>query len=254
MTTRRTALTLGPTLGLMLGLVAAVTGVLAAPTLSSSRGEAARGTSPAFDPAHFANPVNNPYFPLTPGLVTRLHGTDGEEKFVEKVRVTHRTKSIAGIPAVVVHDVVRRADGTLAEATDDWYANDDQGNVWYLGEDTATYDEHGNLEDREGSWEAGVGGAEPGIILPADPRPPTATRLEYSKGVAEDQAWVVQRLGRVTTPGGRFTDVVRTLEWSRLEPRVISQKFYAAGLGIVAERDLAAGDEHFWLVSHSRQS
>jgi hypothetical protein len=248
MTTLRTALTLS----LMLVLVALATGVLAAPTLSSSAGEAAHGTSPAFDPTHFTNPVNNPYFPLTPGLVTRLHGTDGEEEFVEKVRITHRTRPIAGIQAVVVRDVVRRPDGTLAEATDDWYANDDQGNVWYLGEDTATYDEHGNLEDREGSWEAGVDGAEPGIILPADPRPPTATRLEYSKGVAEDQGWVVQRLGRVNTPGGRFTDVVRTLEWSRLEPRVISQKFYAAGLGIVEERDLAAGHEHFWLVSHRR--
>ena len=246
MTTLRTALTLN----LALVLVAAAIGVLAAPTLSSSAGEAARGTSPAFDPTHFTNPVNNPYFPLTPGLVTRLRGTDGEERFVEKVRVTHRTRPIAGAQAVVVRDVVRRPDGTLAEATDDWYANDDQGNVWYLGEDTATYDEHGNLEDREGSWEAGVDGAEPGIIMPAMPRPPTATRMEFSKGVAEDQAWVVQRLGRVITPSGRFTDIVRTLEWSRLEPRVVSQKFYAAGLGIVEERDLAAGDEHFWVVSH----
>ena len=247
MTTLRTL-----TVALALGLVAAVSGVLAAPALTTSADEPAPGPSPAFDPAHFANPVNNPYFPLTPGLVTRLHGTDGDEKFVEKVRVTHRTKMIAGVRAVVVRDVVRRPDGTLAEATDDWYADDDQGNVWYLGEDTATYDEHGDLEDREGSWEAGVDGAEPGIIMPAVPRPPTATRMEFSKGVAEDQAWVVQRLGRVNTPGGRFTDIVRTLEWSRLEPRVVSQKFYAAGLGIVEERDLAAGDEHFWVVSHHR--
>jgi hypothetical protein len=224
--------------------------VLAATTLTSSwAGQTSRDTTPPFDPAHFAQPVGNAYFPLTPGLVTRLRGTDGAERFVEKVRVTHRTKLIAGVSAVVVRDVVRRADGTLAETTDDWYANDDQGNVWYLGEDTATYDEHGNLEDREGSWEAGVHGAEAGIIMPADPRPPTATRMEFSKGVAEDQAWVVQRLGQVNTPGGKFTDIVRTLEWSRLEPRVISQKFYAAGLGIVEERDLAAGDEHFWVVS-----
>ena len=92
-------------------------------------------------------------------------------------------------------------------------------------------------------------GAEPGIILPHDPQPSSANRMEYSKGVAEDQAWVVQRLGRINTLGGRYTDIVRTLEWSRLEPRVISQKFYAAGLGIVEERDIAAGHEHFWVVS-----
>jgi hypothetical protein len=75
--------------------------------------------------------------------------------------------------------------------------------------------------------------------------------MEFSKGVAEDQAWVVQRLPRVTTPGGTEEDIVRTLEWSRLEPKVVSMKFYARGLGIVEEKDLAAGDEHFWLVSSS---
>ena len=249
MTVTRTALASLGLAGIAAAVAAAVVTTL---TATSSADQSARSTAPAFDPAHFTHPVDNPYFPLTPGLLTRLHGTDGDERFVEKVRVTHRTVMIAGVRAVVVRDVVRRPDGTLAEATDDWYADDDQGNVWYLGEDTATYDEHGALEDREGSWEAGVDGAEPGIIMPAVPRPPTATRMEFSKGVAEDQAWVVQRLGRVNTPGGRFTDIVRTLEWSRLEPRVVSQKFYAAGLGIVEERDLAAGDEHFWVVSHHR--
>ena len=244
MTATRTTLSVS-----LAGLAAAVVTTL---TATSSADQSARSTAPAFDPAHFTHPVDNPFFPLTPGLLTRLHGTDGDERFVEKVWVTHRTVVIAGVRAVVVRDVVRRPDGTLAEATDDWYADDDQGNVWYLGEDTATYDEHGHLEDRAGSWTAGVDGAEPGIIMPADPRPSTASRMELSKGVAEDQAWVVQRLGRVNTPGGPYTDIVRTLEWSRLEPRVISQKFYAAGLGIVEERDLAAGDEHFWVVS-SRQ-
>jgi hypothetical protein len=208
-------------------------------------------TLPVFDPANFTRPVTNVYFPLTPGLVTRLHGRDEDESFVEKVRVTHRVKPIAGVTATVVRDVVRRSDGVVAETTDDWYANDNQGNVWYLGEDTATYDEHGNLQDREGSWEAGKAGAQPGIIMPADPRPSHADFMEYSRGVAEDQAWVVQRRTRVHTPGGRFTDVVRTFEWGRLEPNVISQKFYAAGLGIVEEQDVAGGgNEHFWVVSY----
>jgi hypothetical protein len=159
---------------------------------------------------------------------------------------------IAGVSAVVVRDVVRRPGGTRAETTDDWYAADSSGNVWYLGEDTATYDEHGQLEDREGSWEAGKHGAEPGIIMPSHARPSTAGFMEYSKGVAEDQAWVVQHLGHVRTPGGRFTDVVRTFEWSRLEPDVISQKFYAAGLGIISEHDVSGGNERFWVVSYHR--
>ena len=90
--------------------------------------------------------------------------------------------------------------------------------------------------------------------MPSPARPSTAGFMEHAKGVAEDQAWVVQHLGHVRTPGGRFTDVVRTFEWSRLEPDVISQKFYAAGLGIIAERDVAGGDERFWVVSFQRPS
>ena len=146
-------------------------------------------------------------------------------------------------------DVVRRADGTLAEKTRDWYATDQDGNVWYFGEDTATYDDSGDLESREGSWEAGVDGAVAGIVMPADPRPSTAAYMELAKGEAEDQAWVVQRLPSVRTPGGTYDHVVRTLEWTRLEPDVVSMKFYARGLGIVLERDLSGGDERFWLVS-----
>jgi hypothetical protein len=227
--------------------------VVAATTLTTSgTGAPASSTTPAFDPATFTHPVDNAYFPLTPGLVTHLRGTEGDQRFRQKVRVTHRTKVIEGVRAVVVRDVVRRPDGTLAETTDDWYANDNQGNVWYLGEATASYDEQGRLEDREGSWEAGVDGAEAGIIMPADPRPPIATRQEHLRGEAEDQGWVVQRLRQIRVAGTTYRGVVRTLEWSRLEPRVVSQKFYAAGLGIIEEFDVAAGDEHFWLVSARR--
>jgi hypothetical protein len=224
-------------------LAALMTTSAAAPSASPS----AAPTNP--DPKLFKHPVQNPFYPLTPGLVTRLRGTDGDEHFRQVVRVTVRTKTIAGVEATVVRDVLHRTDGTLAEATDDWYAADSSGNVWYFGEDTATYDAHGNLESREGSWEAGVDGAVAGLIMPANPRPSVAARMEFSKGVAEDQAWVVQRLASIVTPGGREHSVVRTLEWGRLEPKVISQKFYARGLGIVEEKDLAGGDEHFWLVS-----
>ena len=201
------------------------------------------------DPGQFKHPQDNPFFPLTSGLVTRLRGTDDDERFSETVKVTNRTRTIIGVEATVFRDVVRRPDGSIAEATDDWYAADNDGNVWYLGEDTATYDENGNLESREGSWEAGVHGAEAGIIMPADPQPGDADRMEFDKGNAEDQAWVVQRLPFVDTLGGRYDDIVRTFEWSRLEPKVISMKFYARGLGIVEERDVAGGNEHFWLVS-----
>ena len=208
------------------------------------------GSAPANpDPKLFEHPTENPYYPLTPGLVTSLRGTGDGERFKQTVRITTRTRLIAGVETTVVRDVVRRPDGSLAEATDDWYAADSDGNVWYFGEDTATYDEDGTLENREGSWEASIDGAVAGIIMPADPRPSTADYMEFAKGEAEDQAWVVQRLPYVVTPGGRQDHVVRTLQWSRLEPDVVSMKFYARGLGIVEEKDIAAGDEHFWVVS-----
>ena len=142
----------------------------------------------------------------------------------------------------MVRDVVRRANGTMAETTDDWYADDDLGNVWYLGEDTATYDEHGNLEDREGSWEAGVDGAEPGIIMPGHPRPADRDQDGALQGRCRGPGLGRAAKGGVNTPAGQFTDMVRTLGGPS-GAAVISQKFYAAGLGIVEERDLTAGGE-----------
>lgn len=226
------------------------TGVLAA---STSAGEAAGGSrASGVDPARFSNAETNPYYPLSPGTVSSYRGSDGGERFNETVTVTHRKKIIEGVAATVVRDVLRRSDGSLAEKTHDWYASDNDGNVWYFGEATATYDRHGKVRSREGSWEAGMHGAVAGLIMPADPQPTVAYRQEFFAGHAEDQAWIVQRGGVVTVPFGTLHHVVRSFEWSRLEPRVMSVKFYARGLGIVREKDLVGGNEVFELaaVSH----
>jgi hypothetical protein len=229
-----------------LSLLAAGSVVATVLTTSAASAPAPSGNP---DPHLFNQPAANPWFPLTLGLVTHLRGTDEGEHYRETVTVTARTRTIVGVEATVVRDVVRRADGSLAEKTHDWYAADRDGNVWYFGEATATYDEAGNVEDRDGSWEAGVEGAVAGIVMPADPRPPYASRMELARGEAEDMSWVVQRLPSVRTPGGRYVDVVRTLEWTPLEPGVVSMKFYARGLGIVMEKDLSGGNERFWLVA-----
>jgi hypothetical protein len=222
------------------GLVAATT---------SADGAAVARLAPTVNPGQFDHPQPNPYFPLEPGTVTRLRGSDEGERFREVVTVTERTKMIQGVRTTVVRDVVRRADGSLAEKTHDWYAPDDDGRVWYFGERTATYDEHGDVESREGSWQAGVDGARAGTIMPPSPRPTQAYRQEYWKGHAEDQAWVVRRGGATTVPYGRVRHVLRTYEWSRLEPGVMSLKLYAPGVGIVREKDVAGGSEVFELVS-----
>ncbi|MEQ6901362.1 hypothetical protein [Nocardioides sp. YIM 152588] len=195
----------------------------------------------------FEHPRHNPWFPLRPGTRWVLEGRDEGHRLIQRTTVTHRHRMVAGIRARVVRDVVRRADGSIAELTRDWYAVDDRGTVWYLGEATATYDRHGDLEDRDGSWEAGVDGAVAGRIMPAHPRVTTAYRQEYWEGEAEDQAWTVQRGARISTPAAEGRGL-RSLEWTRLEPRVVSQKLYLRGYGLVGERDLAGGSERFALV------
>jgi hypothetical protein len=205
--------------------------------------------NPSASAARFDHPRQNRYFPLKPGMVTRFTGTDEGEQFVEKVKVTHHKKTILGVRATVVRDVLRRSDGSLAEKTHDWYAADNDGNVWYFGERTATYDDQGKLDSREGSWKAGRRGAVAGLIMPHHPKATDAYRQEFFKGHAEDQAWIVQRHATVTVPLGTFHNVVRSFEWSKLEKGVVSVKLYARGLGIVREKDLVGGSEVFDLTS-----
>lgn len=235
----------------ILAASAIAAGAVVAATTSAD-GAAAHRVAPTVDPGQFTHPQRNDYFPLEPGTVTRLRGTDDGQRFSEAVTVTDQTKMIQGVRTTVVRDVVRRADGSLAERTHDWYATDDDGRVWYFGERTATYDERGAVESREGSWQAGVDGAQAGTIMPPHPQPTQAFRQEYWKGHAEDQAWVVRRGGATTVPYGHVRHILRTYEWSRLEPGVMSLKLYAPGIGIVREKDVSGGSEVFELVSVAR--
>jgi hypothetical protein len=209
------------------------------------------GEQPSRSPRgrHFDHPRINPWFPLRPGLTTVLRGTDEGDHLIEYVRVTHRHKMITGVRTTVVRDVLRHTDGTLAELTADWYASDNSGAVWYFGERTATYDRHGRLESREGSWQAGVHGARAGLIMPAHPHATDAYRQEYLKGHAEDQAWIVSRHADANAPVKHVTNALQTFEWSRLESGVISEKLYARGIGIIKERDLVGGTESFAVVA-----
>jgi hypothetical protein len=238
------ATTLGASALIAGGLMVAST-----PTGSASSPAAAPRAASVPGPADFTAPKSNPYFPLKPGTISRYRGTDEGERFRERLVVTHDTKLIQGVETTVLNDVTRRVDGSLAERTKDWYAADDDGNVWYFGERTATYDEQGHVESREGSWQAGLDGARAGIIMPANPHPTDAYRQEFRRGHAEDQAWIVQNHAAITTKYRHFDHVVRSFEWTRLEPKVVSLKFYAPDFGIVKEKDVAGGNEIFVLVS-----
>ena len=209
------------------------------------------GAAPAtasIDPAQFSSPVANPYFPLKPGTVFVYRGSEGRQKLIEHLRVTHRTKRIEGVKTIVISDVLY-SNQRLNEATHDFYADDNHGTTWYFGEKTATYDKHGHVKSREGSWLAGRNGGQAGIIMPADPKPTDAYRQEFLPKHAEDQAWIVANHGTVTVPFGTVNDVVRSYEWTRLEPNVVSLKLYAPHLGIVMEKDVAGGTEFMRLIA-----
>ena len=194
-----------------------------------------QGSEPrTLDPADFTTTIDNPYWPMEPGSRWVFRETDargGEQRVV--VTVTRRTKRIAnGITARVVRDVATE-DGKVVEATDDWYAQDSDGNIWYLGEATAEYKD-GKVVSRHGSFEAGVNGAQAGVAMPGEPRPGMSYRQEYLKGVAEDSGAVVT-VGReqVEVPFGYFTGVLMTRDLVPLEARVQELKFYARGVGPV---------------------
>ncbi len=199
------------------------------------------------NPADFTAPVANPYYPLVPGTVSEYRGTEDKDRLHEYLTVTHKTKVIQGVTTTVVHDVLFR-NGVLGEKTTDWYAADNYGNVWYFGEDTAVYAPNGHVISTEGTWQAGVDGAMAGTIMPAGPGPTDAYRQEFYRGHAEDQAWIVQNTAKVTVPYGSLDHLVRSFEWTRLEPGVVALKFYAPGLGIVLEHDVAGGSELLQLV------
>jgi hypothetical protein len=186
---------------------------------------------PAIDPVNFQIVIDNPYYPLVPGTTYKSIEKSGKDTAENEVTVTHDTRVIMGVTCVVVHDVVREK-GRISEETFDWYAQDKQGNVWYFGEDTKEY--HGDRVSTEGSWEAGAGPNQPGIIMPGKPVPGSPYRQEYGPGHAEDMGQIIAAREEVTVPYGSFTDCVRTKEWSLLAAGS-EKKWYAKGVGCIKE-------------------
>ena len=189
-----------------------------------------------FDASLFVSGINNPYFPLLPGTVFHYvnaideHGEKSKEH--ETMTVTSGIKKILGVKCEVVHDVIKE-DGELTEDTYDWYAQDTFGNVWYFGEYTKELTDTG--WSTEGSWEAGVDSAAPGIIMFGMPALFVGQTYyqEFSPGVAEDQATLLSVTATASVPYGNFTNCVKTKEFTALEPKDIEHKFYAPGVGQV---------------------
>ena len=195
-------------------------------------------------PAAFVEGISNPFLPFVRGASFVFDGDEHVE-----VKVLPETKQILGVAATVVSDKVFQ-DGELIEDTLDYYAQDVDGNVWYFGEKTAEY-ENGVVSSTAGSWEGGVDGALPGIVMLADPHVGDQYRQEFYAGEAEDLGAVTALGGSVTVPAGSWSgaDVVVTEEWTPLEPDVREQKTYGRGAGIVETRTIKGGNEVDTLTS-----
>jgi len=231
---------------LTLVAVGAVVGTIAAGAWVANARASGSSYEPVLDPANFVAVIDNPYYPLPVGRTLVYEGIKDGQTQQDTVTVTAQTKLIEGITATVVSDVSTHG-GTVLERTFDWFAQDKQGNVWYLGEDTAAFLPNGKV-DTSGSWQAGVHHAEPGIVMEAHPQIPDAYRQEYLAGQAEDTAWVVQLGGSVTVPYGTLRNTLTTLEATRIEPGLYDQKIYAPGVGLVVEQALTGPTEFAKLV------
>jgi hypothetical protein len=240
---------------LVMGAAAAalLVGAGAAGATTTPPGELAplHGTyAPKIDPANFVARIDNRFLPYAPGTRIHFEGERGTRKQTDDQVVLRRTKKILGVTCTVVRDTVSE-HGRAVERTDDWYAQDKNGNVWYMGED-AFDRKNGRFVKASDSWEGGVNGAHPGIIMPAAPKPGDAYRQEYyPPGKALDEARVLRLSGRLTVPFGSFKHVLVTSEYSPAEPQT-EQKYYAAGVGEIAERVVKGHHEEFRLVSFKR--
>lgn len=204
---------------------------------------------PTLDPANFVDVIDNPYLPLAVGAEWYYEGMSGEGLETITVVVTGDRKTILGISAFVVRDTVT-LDGELIEDTYDWFAQDKEGTVWYLGEDVKDY-ENGVVVSTAGSWEAGVDGALAGIAMPAVPALGEAYRLEYYAGEAEDMFEIIGVDRTLTVPFGTFDRAITTKDWTPLSPDVIEEKWHAFGVGLLYETHISGGGGFVELVSYT---
>jgi hypothetical protein len=221
-------------------------------TAQSGTGTLPQSSEPSnLNPADFSTQIDNPYWPMPVGARWEVRVTNPEGELLhEVITVENRTKLIAdGITARVVHDVVYD-HGKASEITDDWYAQDSEGNVWYFGEDTASI--QNGKRDTSGSFEAGRDGADAGIAMPAHPSVGLTYREEYYARHAEDRSEVLALDQQVEAPAGHFTGAILTDDTSPIEPTISEYKLYARGVGPVVAVSVSGEAEREDLVSYSK--
>jgi hypothetical protein len=221
---------------------AATLAVTAAVAAGGSTEVASAGQGPPAPKAshfgHTSNLVTNPWFPLPRGATYVYDGQKDGKHARDVMTVTRKTKTIAGIRAAVVADRLF-LNGSLAERTTDWYAQDRRGTVWYLGEATAELNANGKATSTEGSFLNGRDGAKGGIFMPTHPVVGQTGQQESFKGQAEDRFRILSLATSITTPAVSSQNAMLTEETTPLEPGVVDHKYYVQGIGTVKEQQVA---------------
>lgn len=194
--------------------------------------------SPSLDPADFDTRIDNPWLPLVPGSEWEYAVQQPGAARTVTVTVLEPTREVQGVAATAVQSVTANQRGEVLDDTIEWYAQDEAGNVWYLGE--------------QGIWEAGVDGAEAGLAMPARPRVGDGYRKGYAEGVVEDRTLVVDLDGSASVPYGDLTDLLETTDSSPLEPEVVAHRSFARGIGLVRVVEKGEGDEQLVLAAFVR--
>jgi hypothetical protein len=228
-------------------------------TLALCATASAEVITPEFRRSEFSSrqEVTNPYFPLAPGTVLLYEGHKEGQVSSDRFEVTHERKRILGVSTTVVHDQFF-LNGKLHESTIDWYAEDKQGNVWYFGEQTEELTSGGEVENTEGSWQAGARvekhgpKAQPGIFMPGKPEVGVGFRQEIAPEVSEDEFEVLNLNASVSTPYVTTNRALQTKEFTPLEPEALDNKYFALGIGTVIETTVVGPEDHLELVSVTR--
>ena len=204
---------------------------------------------PEFDENNFSDPTNitNPYYGPGEGYIYEYEAYDIEDGEIndepsEVILIERKTetKDILGVQSIIQRDYVTE-DGVVREDTDDWIAQDDEGNLWYMGEDSKSYDEEGNYINNDGSWEAGIDDALPGYWLPANPVVGQRYYQEFYEGEAEDWAEVIAIDEMVVLEMGTYENVLVTKDVNPFEQGVYELKYYAPGTGFIKEEKYEDG-------------
>ena len=193
------------------------------------RNQANLGYNPIINAADFSPVIRNKYCTLNLGMKAGYEQVTSKGLTLKQIDVAGDTKNVMGITTLVVRQR-EWLNGRLLEDARGWVAQDKQGNVWYFGEAVNHYKD-GKPVHHDSSWEAGVDGAKPGILMFNEPKIGASYRREYHAGKAEDRGAVIAVGMSLTVPQGPFfQNCVHIREWSPLKRGEIEHKYYCAGI------------------------